>query len=183
MNNEPSTLPPPTFNEVPVVPTPNPRKRWRILAGAAVAVVAFAGIVTAVAANSEPKLSAHVPPGFNVFTPEPETIRVNYSMTIYDESCSYVQYGEYSGYDDIPWAEVEVFDGSGNLLGFGSLDGGIPYDDSDEECVYNTSFDVERSDDGMYRVTVGNEHRGFLNYTEADAAVSNVLNVVAELGG
>ena len=82
------------------------------------------------------------------------------------------------GYSDIPFAEAEIIDGGGNLLGFGTLDGGV---DLDESCVFSAEFTIEESSDGKYRATAGNTNRGYLNYTEADI-VDGTLFIDAIIG-
>jgi hypothetical protein len=167
-----NTLPPPIPTEVPVVPNPpSARKRWTILAVVAAAIVIFAGILTAVS-TSEPKIKANVAPGFDLV--RSNYVEVSYTVTLLGETCRMSN----NGYDDIPYGEAEIFDGSGHLLGYGSMDGGVQ---SNGSCFIQANFTVERSGDGMYRATVGNTFRGYLNYSEADV-VDDVLIVDATLG-
>lgn len=85
-----------------------------------------------------------------------------------------------AGFNDIlPGTQVEVFDGSGRLLGFGSL-GEATFSDECSCAVLQSAFEVPRSPDGLYRVTTGNSNRGFLNFSQADV-VGGVLNVRAFL--
>lgn len=94
---------------------------------------------------------------------EAQTLRVNYSIeVITDEYCADFFDG---GYSDIPFSDVEVFDGRGNLLGFGPLNGGV---DTSDSCLFSADFEVGLASDGQYRVTVGNQNRGFLNYSDSD---------------
>ena len=90
---------------------------------------------------------------------------VNVSYTVEVVTTDYCADFSDTGYSDIPFAEAEIIDGGGNLLGFGSLDGGV---DLDESCVFSAEFTIEESSDGKYRATTGNTNRGYLNYTEAD---------------
>lgn len=89
-------------------------------------------------------------------------------------------YEDFDGYSDIDiGASVDVFDGSGNLLGFGYL---ATNAESGSTCRYEAApFTVLQSDDGIYRVTSGNENRGYLNYTERDI-IGGTLYVSATLG-
>jgi len=85
-----------------------------------------------------------------------------------------------SGFNDVmPGTQVEVFDGSGRLLGFGSL-GAANFSDACSCAVLQSAFEVPRSTDGLYRVTAGNSNRGFLNFSQSDV-VGGVLNVQAFL--
>jgi hypothetical protein len=93
----------------------------------------------------------------------PATITVVFTEEVVtDAYCS--DFAE-TGYDDIPYHDAELFDGSGRLLGHGSLDGGT---DTDSSCIFHATFSADRSTDGKYRLTVGNVNRGFLNYDESD---------------
>ena len=62
-------------------------------------------------------------------------------------------------------ADAELYDGSGTVLGFGALDGGV---DTDTSCVFSATFTADESSDGTYRITAGNSNRGFLNYDDSD---------------
>ncbi len=106
----------------------------------------------------------------------PKTIKVTYTIEVV--TTDYCADFSDSGYSDIPYAEAEIVDGGGNLLGFGSLDGGV---DLDESCVFTAEFTIEASADGKYRATAGNTNRGFLNYTDDDL-VDGSLQVDAVLG-
>lgn len=104
-----------------------------------------------------------------------QKIRVDYTLEVVtDDSCAAFSS---TGYSDIPYAGAELYDGSGNLLGFGSLDGGTDLSDS---CTFFASFEADRASDGIYRITAGNENRGFLNYGSSDV-VNGVLTVSAVL--
>lgn len=103
--------------------------------------------------------------GMKIIQPEPKLVNVQYSMTIEGDTCSDVRSG--FGYDDIPFGEVEVFDGSQHMLGFGILDGGSS-SVSAGDCYFFASFTVPPTTDGLYRITVGNNNRGFLNYNSDD---------------
>jgi hypothetical protein len=100
-------------------------------------------------------------------------ITVNYTLEVVTDS--YCADFAGTGYDDIPFAEAELFDGSGTLLGFGRLDGGV---DTDTSCVFTASFTADATSDGSYRITAGNGNRGFLNYTTGDV-IDGVLTVDA----
>jgi len=106
----------------------------------------------------------------------PKTIKVTYTIEVV--TTDYCADFSDSGYSDIPYAEAEIVDGGGNLLGFGSFDGGVDLDDS---CVFTAEFTIEASADGKYRATAGNTNRGFLNYTDDDL-VDGSLQVDAVLG-
>ena len=106
----------------------------------------------------------------------PKTINVTYTIEVV--TTDYCADFSDSGYSDIPYAEAEIVDGGGNLLGFGSLDGGV---DLDESCVFTAEFTIEASSDGKYRATAGNTNRGFINYTDDDL-VDGTLQVDAILG-
>jgi len=70
-----------------------------------------------------------------------------------------------TGYSDVPYSEVVVVDGEGDVLGTSTLDGGV---DTDNSCVFSTTFEIERSSTGVYRVTSGKSTRGFVNYRDSD---------------
>lgn len=82
------------------------------------------------------------------------------------------------GYGDIPFAEVEVIDGDGRLLGTSNLDGGL---DTDSSCIFSATFEVRKSSDGNYRITAGNNNRGYLTWTSDDIS-SGRLVASASLG-
>ena len=106
----------------------------------------------------------------------PKTINVNYTVEVV--TTDYCADFSDTGYSDIPFADAEIIDGGGNLLGFGTLDGGV---DLDESCVFTAEFTIEESSDGKYRVTAGNTNRGYLNYTKADI-VNGTLTIDAIIG-
>jgi hypothetical protein len=103
---------------------------------------------------------------------------VNVSYTVEVVTTDYCADFSDTGYSDIPFAEAEIVDGGGNLLGFGTLDGGV---DLDESCVFSAEFTIEESSDGKYRATAGNTNRGYINYTEADI-VDGTLTIDAIIG-
>ena len=140
-----------------LVPPPPPAKKSRkaafIVAGAA--VVAVAGVVVFLVSRGDSKL----PP-----------VGVTYTIEVVTtEPCE--DFSD-TGYGDIPFAEAEVVDGSGNLLGFGTLDGGV---DTDTSCIFTAVFEIDRSPDGKYRATAGNTNRGYINYTESDVKNGKLL--------
>jgi hypothetical protein len=105
---------------------------------------------------------------------EDNSVEVDYSIVV-SEACNDMGYG----YSDIAaGAEVEVYDGSGALLGFGTLSSGKS---GYSTCTFKSSFAADRSDDGVYRVTAGNSNRGFLNFRE-DELINDSLIVQATLG-
>ena len=107
---------------------------------------------------------------------EKPPVQVEYTLEVFtDEYCDDFYM---SGYGDIPYAEAEVIDGDGSLLGTGTLDGGY---DTDDSCVFTARFEVRRSPDGMYRITAGNNNRGYLTYDEDDI-VNNRLLIEATIG-
>jgi hypothetical protein len=106
--------------------------------------------------------------------PKAGTVTMKYSITVYADS----DIG-YQGYSDIEQgADVEVFDGHQVLLGTGQL--GYPASYTGYR-TFTATFPVKKSSDGFYRVTSGNNNRGFLNYDSADV-VDGVLKVNATLG-
>lgn len=103
-------------------------------------------------------------------------ISVDYTVEVFaDAYCE--DFGS-TGYGDIPFAEVEVIDGDGRLLGSSSLDGGY---DLSNSCVFSAQFDVRKSGDGMYRITAGNSNRGYLNYEDSDISNGRLV-VEASIG-
>ena len=130
--------------------------RWVALV---VVAAAIAGVVVFLATRSDSS----------------KTVTIDYSIEVFtDTYCS--DFG-FTGYDDIPYGEVEVIDGDGTFLGSGTLDSGI---DSTNSCLFSAVFEVKRASDGVYRVTVGNANRGYLNYG-SDDLVGNRLTVEATL--
>ena len=107
---------------------------------------------------------------------KPKTIEVSFEVEVF--TTDYCADFSDTGYSDIPFADAEIIDGGGNLLGFGTLDGGV---DLDESCVFTAEFTIEESSDGKYRVTAGNTNRGYLNYTKADI-VNGTLTIDAIIG-
>ena len=161
--------PPPTSFTAPSAtfpPTPAPSSSKNGLVAAVVAVVALALVGAGVGAwlifgNSDSK---------------PKMVNVSYTVEVV--TTDYCADFSDTGYSDIPFAEAEIIDGGGNLLGFGSLDGGV---DLDESCVFSAEFTIEESSDGKYRATAGNTNRGYINYTEADI-VDGTLFIDAIIG-
>ena len=159
--------PPPSdiFSTFPALYTPiAPRKSPKngLVAAVVVLVLVGAGVAAwLVVGNSDS---------------DPRTINVSYTVEVVTtDFCA--DFAE-TGYSDIPFAEAEIVDGGGNLLGFGSLDGGV---DLDESCVFSAEFTVDESSDGKYRATAGNTNRGYINYTEADI-VDGTLTIDAIIG-
>lgn len=107
---------------------------------------------------------------------KPKTINVSYTVEVV--TTDYCADFSDTGYSDIPYAEAEIIDGGGNLLGFGTLDGGV---DLNESCVFTAEFTIDESSDGKYRATAGNSNRGYLNYTKADI-VNGTLTIDAIIG-
>ena len=153
----------PLSNPVPPPPPSPPSRSSRktgLFVGLGVAVALLVALVVFVATREGSK-----PPVQVVYTVEVYTYEVCDDFYL-------------TGYDDIPFAEVEVIDGDGSLLGTGNLDGGY---DTDDSCVFSATFEVRRSPDGMYRITAGNNNRGYLNYDEEDI-VNDRLVVDASIG-
>lgn len=148
-NNTPPPLPPQGFPAPPQSPVEPPKQTGRTLLAIAafVALCAIlAGVVLLVA--------------WQVSRDDQATVEVEYSLEVFTyDLCS--QFANV-GYGDIPGTDVEVFNAEGTLLGFGTLDFG---QDTPDSCIFRDSFEVNESDDGVYRITVGAE-RGFVNYNE-----------------
>ena len=158
--------PPPTSFTAPSAtfpPTPAPSSSKNGLVVAVVALVLVGAGVGAwlIFGNSDSK---------------PKMVNVSYTVEVV--TTDYCADFSDTGYSDIPFAEAEIIDGGGNLLGFGSLDGGV---DLDESCVFSAEFTIEESSDGKYRATAGNTNRGYINYTEADI-VDGTLFIDAIIG-
>ena len=158
--------PPPTSFMAPSAtfpPTPAPSSSKNGLVAAVVALVLVGAGVGAwlIFGNSDSK---------------PKMVNVSYTVEVV--TTDYCADFSDTGYSDIPFAEAEIIDGGGNLLGFGSLDGGV---DLDESCVFSAEFTIEESSDGKYRATAGNTNRGYINYTEADI-VDGTLFIDAIIG-
>lgn len=151
--SNPVPLPPPS-------PSSNASKKTGVFIGTGVAVVFLVALVVFLGTREGDK-----PP-----------VRVEYTLEVFtDEYCEDFYM---SGYGDLPYAEAEVIDGDGSLLGTGTLDGGY---DTDNSCVFSSAFEVRRSPDGMYRITAGNINRGYLTYDEDDIS-NNRLVIEATLG-
>lgn len=131
------------------VPEKNSKRRNRLLFVFGLGLFAAAGLVVFLLLQGNDS--------------EQNKVRVSYSIEVMTEE--YCDEFFDTGFDDIPFSDVEVFDGQGNLLGFGALNGGV---DTRDSCLFSADFTVVRSADGNYRVTVGNQNRGFLNYAEDD---------------
>jgi hypothetical protein len=158
--------PPPTSFSAPSAtfpPTPAPTSSKNGLVVAVVALVLVGAGVGAwlIFGNSDSK---------------PKMVNVSYTVEVV--TTDYCADFSDTGYSDIPFAEAEIIDGGGNLLGFGSLDGGV---DLDESCIFSAEFTIEESSDGKYRATAGNTNRGYINYTEADI-VDGTLFIDAIIG-
>lgn len=147
---------PGAFAGIGAPPAPAPAtKRWMIPVVVAVAFLALIAFVTR---------DSWLGPG---------TISVDYTVEVVTDA--YCSDFANTGYDDLPFGEAELFDGSGTLLGHGILDGGT---DTDTSCVFHATFTADASSDGNYRITAGNANRGFLNYSKDDV-VDGVLTVDA----
>jgi hypothetical protein len=92
-----------------------------------------------------------------------DSVTVEYTIEVFTDA--YCEDFSGTGYDDLPFAEVEVIDGEGRLLGSSNLDGGY---DLSNSCVFSAEFRIRKSGDGMYRITAGNSNRGYLNYNRDD---------------
>jgi hypothetical protein len=160
-------------------PPPSPfrgrRRPWLIAGGVVVLILCLVGVAMAFRDGHSSSAGA-------TSTSQPRT--VSYSIALHLSSSEYAFHtcdGDHGGYDDIhDGAQVEVTDGLGKLLGVGDLfqtDGG-PIGPT---CTYAASISVEKSSDGFYRVTSGNNNRGYLTYKEADFK-NNTLTVKASLG-
>ena len=158
-----STIPPPppvNFSPMPIPTQPSSKKG--LVAVIVVLVLVGAGVgAWLIFGNSNSKLKM-----------------VNVSYTVEVVTTDYCADFSDTGYSDIPFADAEIIDGGGNLLGFGTLDGGV---DLDESCVFTAEFTIEESSDGKYRATAGNTNRGYLNYTKADI-VNGTLTIDAIIG-
>lgn len=174
----PTTLPPPP----PPAPAPSKRRVWPWVVGGVTALAVAGGGATAATLGADsvdaradmtlitmPRQAATIPA-------RPDTIEVAYTLEVITED--YCKDFRDSGYSDLPYAEAEVTDGGGNLLGFGTLDGGY---DTDTSCIFKADFDVKRSGDGFYRITAGNTNRGYLSYAESEV-VGDTLVVFSTLG-
>lgn len=163
--NEPSRSTTPSSGpsiQIPLPPPAPPAKRKK--AGLALGLGALLVVVVAVAVVLATRERAKPP------------VTVEYSIEVFTDEYCRDFYS--SGYRDIPFAEVEVVDGGGKLLGTGTLDSGY---DTDISCIFSASFDIRRSTDGMYRVTSGNSNRGYLNFKDNEIR-NNRLLVKATLG-
>jgi hypothetical protein len=127
--------------------------------------------------STSPRSSTTSPPS-TAAVPIPSP-RINVVYKVEVVTTDYCEDFGDSGYSDIPNAEVELFDGSGNLLGFGTLNSGT---DTDTSCIFVSTFQADRSSDGKYRITAGNSNRGFLNYDESELKLGKTLEVEAVIG-
>lgn len=110
-----------------------------------------------------------------VYLTSEDSVTVDYTITV-DKDCDDTSLG----YGDLDTGTgVEVVDGSGDLLGFATL--GVGTDAGVAGCEYRASFEISPAGDGIYRVTAGNENRGYLNYDDEDI-VDGTLQVTASLG-
>jgi hypothetical protein len=168
MTDNPNTIPSASNTAwAPPPPPPAKKKIWGFVALGVAGVVALlvAGVVIVMAQSED-----SAPAITTTTKAEREEVMVYYSITLNDALCSH-EYDTYDGYSDITeGTEVEVFDGSGNLLGFGSLG------ECDLSTTYSATFPVRISGDGVYRITLGNDNRGYLNYTEDDIIGGNLYS-------
>ncbi len=157
-----SIPPPPPVNFSPMPIPTQPSSKKGLVAVIVVLVLVGAGVgAWLIFGNSDSK---------------PKMVNVSYTVEVV--TTDYCADFSDTGYSDIPFAEAEIIDGGGNLLGFGTLDGGV---DLDESCVFSAEFTIEESSDGKYRATAGNTNRGYLNYTKADI-VNGTLTIDAIIG-
>jgi hypothetical protein len=113
---------------------------------------------------------------------KPADVTVAYTITLTLDNEYEVQTcdGNHGGYSDIDnGTEVDVMNGSGKLLGTGNLSRSGSSGGS--VCTYSATFTANRSADGFYRVTSGNNNRGYLSYKEADVQ-HGTLSISASLG-
>lgn len=169
------TYPSPQPQAFPPPPPPRRRHTGRWVALAAVVVLGLGGAAAAGLVLTTEDSAADGDAPASPFAAD-DSIRVEYTVEVVtDDYCA--NFGD-TGYGDLPGGEVELFDGSGHLLGFGTLDSG---DDTSTSCIFSVSFDAERSEDGLYRITSGNTNRGFINYNESEL-VNDTLYADAVLG-
>ena len=109
-------------------------------------------------------------------TIKPEKLhKVNFTVDLVHVACADVDHSDYDDFvfgvqdDSVFNVQVEVFDGSNNLLGYGVLtdteERPTPYGPS---CTFSWTFPVKTSPDGLYRVRAGNSNRPFVNHRESD---------------
>jgi hypothetical protein len=112
-----------------------------------VAVAAIVGVVVFVATRGS----------------DDSPIFVDYSIEVF--TGDYCDDFFMTGYNDIPFSEVVVIDGKGEVLGTSILDGGY---DTDNSCVFSTTFEIRRTSTDIYRITTGNGNRGYVNFSDSD---------------
>ena len=84
-------------------------------------------------------------------------------------TCDEISGSAYSDYRNGPG---QVYDNSKTLLGSGTMDAGV---DIGGECVFTSNFEIDGSQDGVYRALAGNPERGLINYLEDDVTKDRLL--------
>ena len=84
-------------------------------------------------------------------------------------TCDEISGSAYSDYRNGP---AQVYDNSKTLLGSGTMDAGV---DIGGECVFTSNFEIDGSQDGVYRALAGNPERGLINYLEDDVTRDRLL--------
>ena len=174
----------------PVVPEPVPPKgprRWPWVVGSAMvlAIVAGAMIIGGLATsgnspqveaadetNGEPRETEAPSTEVTTTTEEPTpSSEVRNTEAPQNETLeAYVQIEVLSGIacedfvessisGDVAHSQAPIKDGSGNVLGAGELDGGY---DTEDSCVFESKFEIQVSEDGLYSVTFGTDREPFI---------------------
>jgi hypothetical protein len=140
------------------------RRDWRPAVGVVLCLVLLGLLVVWMRHDGQPPSAANSTVGSSILAAG--SVQVNYEITAW---------GGPSKYPDVTdGAQVKVTDGSGSLLGYGSLKAKEP-----ASYTFLSTFPVKTSPDGFYVVTLGN--RGGLNYGKSDV-INGVLSVTAQLG-
>jgi len=99
-------------------------------------------------------------------TIKPEKLhKVNFTVKLVRVACADVADSDYNDFGF--GVQVEAFDGSNNLLGYGRLTDESSSADG-ASCSFGVTFPVKVSPDGLYRVTAGSSNRVFIDRAESD---------------
>ena len=168
--------------EIQCIPSPRSEQSTALLLAAGLGLLAACGSDSAgaditpdpPAPTPEPPTTPEAPTTTQPAPPpppvEPETTTVNLTVDLVSYDYCY-DLAASETWSDIPFSQVDVTDGNGNLLGFTNLDDGL---DTDNACRFTATFDVDVPEDGLYQIQVGAYEGDSIAYSETDVRLDGL---------